>query len=684
MELDADTSESTLSLRGGDPSSEEDVEDEEVDEEGEEECADTGGGGPVGEGDVTTAAGRGRGGGRGQVGNHPAPRGRGRGKGRKAGRSAGDPDADKGGCASVSGGGAPGRTAAEAKRTVKRKCPWCAKVLPDDEFNFPARQTFCSAPLLEMPGVRSKAASSGGGGGVKEKPAMVCAQKALKDMPPRKLFKKPAMAPAGFDLSARTSDTLPKKLLKMMLKRMEPEMRAEVEKALTSRQWTCGSACSGTGMAEIGLHTIFEAAGVSAKVQYLCEKVKFKRDFIGNIVLPNLMKGSDSDSACVFVEMHDLADGAAACSTHGCKATNARCRVPRSTDVFVCGFSCEDFSKEDGKVSAAQRLQILETEVGTSGSTFKALRRHVAVSRPKIIILENVDEMATDNSPNLEYLWDVMAGLGYGGACAMLLTATYGIPQDRVRAFVVLLECATFACTLSEAQSLATSMLEVTKGLYTRTLPWHKFLFTTDHPSVQAELERKLASASGDLPDTTWQEFHKRYLDSQGMSWRQAMAPTETRSSPWFEVLPSRERGVLGFKISQAKINKVALNGVDTSQRIDRAPRCSNGLICPLTPNSKIWLLAHWGVPKSEEWSERLMTGTEALRFQGFPTEWIASAPEEARPSQPQQSDLAGNAFPINVFMAVMLGVFSNVGNLKEAEATEARDVGAVVTLLTS
>ncbi len=70
-------------------------------------------------------------GGRGQVGNHPASRGRGRGKGRKAGDSAGDPDADKGGCASVSGGcasvsggGAPGSTQEQgAERNAGEKEP---------------------------------------------------------------------------------------------------------------------------------------------------------------------------------------------------------------------------------------------------------------------------------------------------------------------------------------------------------------------------------------------------------------------------------------------------------------------------------------------------------------------------------------------------------------------------------
>ncbi len=125
MELDADTSalmESNLTLRGGDPSSEEDLENEEAHEEGEED----------GEEDVTTPGGRGRGRGR--------PRGKG--KGRKAGGSAGAGDPD-GSCALESGGGAPGKTAAEEKRTVKRKCPGCAKLFPDDEFNFPAKQIFC-------------------------------------------------------------------------------------------------------------------------------------------------------------------------------------------------------------------------------------------------------------------------------------------------------------------------------------------------------------------------------------------------------------------------------------------------------------------------------------------------------------------------------------------------------------
>ena len=93
---------------------------------------------------------------------------------------------------------------------------------------------------------------------------------------------------------------------------------------------------------------------------------------------------------------------------------------------------------------------------------------------------------------------------------------------------------------------------------------------------------------------------------------------------------------------------------VDLSQRLDRARVTSSAdLFFTMLPTQKIWVLA-----RSKEGlvlHNRLLTGKESLRLQGFPEV------SELRVTDHQQQDLGGNAFASTILMASLLSLYSHL-----------------------
>ena len=76
-----------------------------------------------------------------------------------------------------------------------------------------------------------------------------------------------------------------------------------------------------------------------------------------------------------------------------------------------------------------------------------------------------------------------------------------------------------------------------------------------------------------------------------------------------------------------------------------------------VTPGSNTFLFHPMAEGSSKVPLNRFMFGCEALRLQGFPTEVMDKFPMEEHRADPQMQDMAGNAFPGTVVLAMMLGV---------------------------
>ena len=370
--------------------------------------------------------------------------------------------------------------------------------------------------------------------------------------------------------------------------------------------------------------------------------MKFKQSFIANVVQKSL-----GEQSCIFEEMAGLPSGQGACAAHG-----GHCALPRNANIFVCGFSCKDLSRLSSRFNGAERESILKMGMGTSGGTFQAVLGYTKLVRPAIVILENVDEMSRESSPNVMYLHQAFADIDYAGASKVLNTSDYGLPQARVRAWFVILDLRRFGCTAPEAQAMARTMLSRTELFKSSPRPLGSMCLKDADPRLQSELARRQESAKGDSSaSSTWFETHRIFLKTKGLSWQEVVPPKTLQENPWFKVLPSREEQVLSYALQYAGGN---VTSADISQRIDRVSLGRDGVLPTITPHNKTWLVEQG----------RPLTGFEALGLQGFPMDILSSS--EHCPSDPQLMDLAGNAFSGPVVMAVLVCMFAGLGDLAD------------------
>ena len=102
-----------------------------------------------------------------------------------------------------------------------------------------------------------------------------------------------------------------------------------------------------------------------------------------------------------------------------------------------------------------------------------------------------MDERTNNSAPHLEYVWDVFAGLGYGGSRDILVSSDYGVPQPRKLALLLSIHCVSCGYTHSEAKAVASKVFDVARRLQAPSLPLQDFTLDSAHPLVRQELKRR-------------------------------------------------------------------------------------------------------------------------------------------------------------------------------------------------
>lgn len=126
-----------------------------------------------------------------------------------------------------------------------------------------------------------------------------------------------------------------------------------------------GSACSGSEVARTALQVIGDLLKVKVKTVFSCEKEKWKREWISNIVEVCM----DDEDGCCFVDIEGLGGRHATCDKH-----NQQCAID-SCYLFSNGFSCRSLSK-----LFSQRTQMgncLKEGEGSSGRTFRGSQTEI-------------------------------------------------------------------------------------------------------------------------------------------------------------------------------------------------------------------------------------------------------------------------------------------------------------------
>ena len=417
--------------------------------------------------------------------------------------------------------------------------------------------------------------------------------------------------------------------------------------------------CSGSGMAELAHRCLCEALGCDDAVLFSCEKEKWKKKFLQDLVFPVL--SHDSDHGCLFSDMASLSQKLVHCDVHGNK-----CTLPPLVFLAMVGYSCKTLSRMNPNGCQPGALR---AGSGSSGETCHALIEFLRMHRPVVCLLENVEEMGRDEdkSDNVAFFLDKLEEHGYVVASHVFDTANFGLPQHRKRAWQIAL-CAHAFENPDEAQTAVRAMMSMAKG-FSMEKPWSldEFLLPEDHPAVQAELTRKTNAGSPGNGEN-WKQKHKDFLKKKGVAWNLLQLPPEILASPWIHRLTARERETLAYGLMVAEQKQFSLSGrktneaneadapaalaVDVSQRIDRCRIAVGNVLHTMVPGQKTWIITKNSDGLIEK--NRLLLGCEALALQGFPL--TASSFSEA-----QQQDLAGNAFSATIALALLLGVYTHL-----------------------
>ena len=292
--------------------------------------------------------------------------------------------------------------------------------------------------------------------------------------------------------------TLVAECIAVNTQRLGAPAEKELMEKLLRRTWTTSGACSGSGMAEVAFSAFMDHFGADHSCHFMCEKESRKQHFLNEtatIYSPGEMH--------IFNDISTLHSGVGACAGHG---TTMTCEVSRRADLFTCGFSCKDFSKLSNRFTAMEKSRILREFLGTSGATFKGMIQHADLARPRVIVLENVDEFK-EGSENADALWWAMEQIGYVGNSRVFNSGEYGSPQGRLRRYFILLDHQAFGLECVDARALAKRMLDSSNLFVCPPLPLSRFMLDNQDRYVRDELKRRTAAARGDATNTKWQDI---------------------------------------------------------------------------------------------------------------------------------------------------------------------------------
>ena len=108
----------------------------------------------------------------------------------------------------------------------------------------------------------------------------------------------------------------------------------------------------------------------------------------------------------------------------------------------------------------AARSSVLASGVGTSSNTFAGVVSYAKLCRPKVILLENVDQIASTG--NEECMWTQLADIGYHGSLMSRCSSNFGLPQARSRTFILVVLAEVFGMDADTARRTTAQIFSMT------------------------------------------------------------------------------------------------------------------------------------------------------------------------------------------------------------------------------
>ena len=317
----------------------------------------------------------------------------------------------------------------------------------------------------------------------------------------------------------------------------------EAASLMPSVTLTWASACSGTE----GAFYVAEAMNgsfckakmpIQLKHVFSCEQNKGKQKWVHSVLACGPVLGSvdssclsqdqpedsdeDAQQACIFADIQTLGQVEAQCVIH-----NRKCHVPE-VDVFICGVSCKDVSRQNPNRSQTKLVMAEKESRGGTSQTWHGFVAFVSTRQPGIVVFENVDGDDNEGSAaqsNMDLVLQQMDDLGYASQPMMTEASEFGCPARRRRLYICFMK-KSFCKFSFQVRSMATtkSMLRSMVACCVRSPPCvSEVLLDSADPAVAAglqEVQAKKARA-------------EERADQAKASTAQSKVKSSSQAAPW-------------------------------------------------------------------------------------------------------------------------------------------------------
>ena len=347
---------------------------------------------------------------------------------------------------------------------------------------------------------------------------------------------------------------------------------------------------------------------------------------------------------------------------------SGKCTPPAQISGLIGGTSCKDFSRNNVKRLDKGDVARSSSSPGGSSQTLRGFMCELSARCPEWFIWENVDELNSGDQAGLDEVRRQMADKGYDCQPLVVDSSQYGLPQKRIRLFIVGLLRPARTLIIPSYSGFFSSFTELMGKFRGQGPSVVDILLPDDDLAVRRVLEAR-------KPDT--KQMESDTIQKHMVAWRKIGkvfqkdgASAADLRSPWWATLNARDRDMVAFSQHSNQGNEpadqVARSGVDVANSIGWSKGCltlgeQGQLVLPtVMPGGSTWLSLEPGAPPGNTRSvHRLVIGLENMLAQGWPVldpRFRSLTLEGNRDNKFFQS-LGGNAFPGTVVAALLIAM---------------------------